>query len=153
MKHTIKYCALILCIVFSMIIIAPCNATNSHMENSDTKIVCPDTFNAPLGKATTFPVQLMMKQYDGSWSPAPWRNLRFKIAFNGCLHEAPQDILYNHMFWTDWSNGNVNFKYDPGKVNTFGNDPRGYYDLNITYSGNIVSGVNPCWKFVRVIVT
>ena len=94
-----------------------------------------------------------MKQYDGSWSPAPWRNLRFKIAFNGCLHEAPQDILYNHMFWTDWSNGNVNFKYDPGKVNTFGNDPRGYYDLNITYSGNIVSCVNPCWKFVRVIVT
>ena len=65
MKHTIKYCVLLLCMAFSMIFIASCNATDSHNGNYNTRIVCPDTFNAPVGKTTTFPVQLMLNCYDG----------------------------------------------------------------------------------------
>ena len=153
MKHTIKYCALLLCMVFSMIIIAPCNAASPFYITYDTKIVCPDTFNAPLGKTTTFPVQLIVVRDNGSSYPAPWRNLRFKMTYEGFQQDYPMYTLYNHMFWTDWSNGRVNFKFNPSKVSKISEYPYGTYDLNITYSGNSVSGFNPCSKLVKVVVT
>jgi hypothetical protein len=151
MKHITKYSVLLLCMVFSMII-APCNATDPNAPR-DTKIACPDTFNAPLGKTTTFPVQLMVIRPNGSSYPAPWRNLRFKMTYEGFQHDYPMYTLYNHMFWTDWSNGRVNFKFNPGKVSKISEYPYGTYDLNITYSGNSVSGFKSCYKLVKVVVT
>ncbi len=128
--------------VFSMIIITPCNATNSHNDNYNTKIECPDTFNAPAGKTTTFPVQLMVVRKNGSTYPAPWRNLRFKMAYYGfSIYNNPYLTIYNHMFWTDWSHGRINFKFNPSKVPKIKGHPYGTYDLNITYSGNSVSAL------------